>query len=333
MELVVEVEGAELPATLTLPPGPVRAGVVALHGAGAGTRSYFLYEQLAQTLPAQGVAVLRYDRRASSDGHDVPLTRQSADALAALGRLGVEIDGAPVGLWGFSQGAWAAALAATAEPDLVQFLICVSCCGVSPAEQMRYGCAQQLSKRGYGESDVAELTAVRAAYERFLRGSETAATARRTLDLAAARPWFAQAYLPRTLPDPGSWTDMDFDPRPVLAGVSCPVLAFYGQTDEWLPVEASIAAWRAAETEGNLTDLTLVRLPDTDHLPTSRGREDPHAISSAYTDTLVAWLSGTGASPVPAEPGTLRRGPREARRSVPHLDSTETETHRHSPIP
>ena len=156
MELVIRVEGAELPASLTLPSGHVRAGVVVLHGAEAGERSYFLYEHLADVLEPERIAVLRYDRRPSSDGHDVPLRTQAADALAALRQLRELVNQAPVGLWGFSQGAWAAPLAAVTDPDSVAFLICVSCCGVSPAEQMRVGCSKQLRKHGYNEIDVAD---------------------------------------------------------------------------------------------------------------------------------------------------------------------------------
>jgi len=159
VELVIPVDGAELPATLTLPGESVRAAVVVLHGAEAGQRSYFLYEHLAHLLERAGVAVLRYDRRQSTDRHDVPLRTQASDALAALRQLREIVNPAPVGLWGFSQGAWAAPLAAATDPDSVGFLICVSCCGVSPAEQMRAGCAKQLRKHGYNESDIAELTA------------------------------------------------------------------------------------------------------------------------------------------------------------------------------
>ncbi len=117
MELVVRTDEVDLPATLTLPAGPVRAGVVALHGAESGERSYFLYEHLSDACGAAGIAVLRYDRRASLDGNDVDLRVQAQDALAARRLLGLHIPAAPIGLWGFSQGAWAAPLAATLHPE------------------------------------------------------------------------------------------------------------------------------------------------------------------------------------------------------------------------
>lgn len=296
MEMVVRVEDAELPASLTLPPGRPRAGIVVLHGAEAGERSYFLYEHLAEVLEPNGIAVLRYDRRPSTDGDDVPLQTQADDALSAVRQLREIIGSAPVGLWGFSQGAWAAPLAAVTDPSSVAFLICVSSCGVSPAVQMRVGCSNQLRLHGYNDEDVADLITTRLAVEEFLRSGEGRARAQSQLNWAATRPWFPHAYLPRTLPAPGSWRDMDFDPSPTLAKLTCPVLAFYGETDEWIPIHESEAAWRAAKEQGNLTDLTVLRLAGTDHLPTRGGRPDAAAISPSYTQALTRWLSSVSTS-------------------------------------
>lgn len=291
MEALVQVNGAELFATLTVPPEPVRAGVVVLHGAEAGERSYFLYEHLAHLLGGSHVAVLRYDRRPSRDGEDVPLPVQASDALAAVRCLRDVVGPVPAGLWGYSQGAWAAPLAAVTAPDRVDFLVCVSCCGVSPAEQMRVGCSRQLRKHGFSDSEVEELTRTRLAVEQFLRTGQGSESAQTMLGTVAARPWFRHAYLPDRLPEPGSWPDMDFDPRPVLARLSCPVLAFYGESDEWMPIEESIAAWQAAKERGTLTDVTVVRLAGTDHLPTVGGAADPGAISTVYSDTLTEWVT------------------------------------------
>ena len=289
MELSIRVEDASLPATLTMPPGPVRAGVVVLHGSGAGHRSYFLYEHLAQVMRPEGVAVLRYDRRPSADGHDVPLRTQAADALAALHQLR-EFTDAPAGLWGFSQGAWAATLSAVTDPDAVAFLICVSGCGVSPAVQMRVGCSQQLRKHGFDDTAVSELATTRLAFEQYQRSGEDKAGTQAQLDWAATRPWFRHAYLPRVLPEPGTWRDMDFDPQPVLSRLDCPVLAFYGETDEWIPIDQSLAAWSAAQEAGSLRDLTVLRLEGADHLPTLGGRAETAAICSVYSQSLTRWI-------------------------------------------
>jgi pimeloyl-ACP methyl ester carboxylesterase len=88
-----------------------------------------------------GVAVLRYDRRADAEGHDIPLRTQVRDAHTAMEVLRQHVGQSPIGLWGFSQGGWVAPLAAATHPAEVAFLITVSASGVSPAAQMRYGTA------------------------------------------------------------------------------------------------------------------------------------------------------------------------------------------------
>ncbi len=267
--------------------------MVVLHGAEAGHRSYFLYVHLAEMLARNGIAVLRYDRRHSSHGGDVPLRTQAADALASTARL-QDVISAPVGLWGYSQGAWAATMAAASGSDMVAFLICVSFCGVSPAEQMRVGCAQQLRKHGFDEHQVEDLVGTRLAVERFLRSGRGRESVQAILDRAAGQPWFAHAYLPVVLPSaPGAWRDMDYDPQPALDRLSCPVLAFYGESDEWIPIEESVMAWNRAKADGNLRDLTVVRLSGADHLPTLGGSDDPNAITTEYSLTLTQWVTAT----------------------------------------
>ncbi|WP_232521619.1 alpha/beta fold hydrolase [Micromonospora phaseoli] len=98
------------------------------------------------------MAVLRFDRRPREQG-DVPFAVQADDAVAAVAELRRRVGDVPVGLWGWSQGAWAASAVAARRPELIAFLVLVATSGVSPAAQMRYGTAQQLLLHGYGESD------------------------------------------------------------------------------------------------------------------------------------------------------------------------------------
>jgi pimeloyl-ACP methyl ester carboxylesterase len=276
-----------LAATLTLPEDPVRGGVVPLHPASDGSRRQFLFDHLADTLVPRGLAVLRFDRRPSSAG-DVPLESQADDALQALRELRAqpEIGSAPLGLWAWSQGAWAAAVAAARSQD-VAFLVLLAACGVSPAEQMRYGTAEQLRRHGHGDDQALnELAELRAALEDAVRDRNRFAASQAVIDHYADRQWFPLACVPRTLDQAADWADMDFDPAPTLARVRCPVLLFYGEEDAWTPIEPSIAAWERA---GN-RNLTVVRLPGTDHAPTLGGTHDREAISPAYTQALANWL-------------------------------------------
>lgn len=288
VELSIDAGAVTLPATLDAPAdGPAKGAVVVLHGSHMPQRSYFLYEQLARALPPAGVAVLRFDRRPSALG-DVPFPVQADDAVAVVAEVRRRVGDVPVGLWGWSQGTWPAALVAARRPELISFLVLVATSGVSPAVQMRYGTAQQLLRHGYGETELAELAHLRGTLESAVRGHADGEAAQAVVDRYADRPWFPLAHVPRDLVGhSGTWDDMDYDPAPVIAEVCCPTLLFYGETDEWTPVDDSVAVWRrAARTD----DLTVHRLAGCTHLPTLGGAEAPDAISPDYQDTLLTWV-------------------------------------------
>ncbi|MFD6713805.1 alpha/beta hydrolase [Micromonospora sp. TSRI0369] len=283
------IGAAGLPGVLDLPAGPVRGGLVVLHGSHAGQRSHFLYAHLARLLPPAGIAVLRYDRRPRVDGHDVPLADQAEDAAAALTELRRHVGTVPVGLWGFSQGAWAATLTATRHP--VDFLVLVGCSAVSPAAQMRYATAEQLRRHGYGPADLADLAELRRLAEGYQRGEVSRPAAQAALDAAARRRWFPLTFLPAELPErPGTWTDMDYDPAPVLARLTGPVLLCWGETDAWIPIEDSLAVWRRTARDA---ELTVARLAGCDHAPTLGEREDLDGVSPQYERLLLDWLDRT----------------------------------------
>jgi pimeloyl-ACP methyl ester carboxylesterase len=287
-QLDISGDGVTLTATLTLPDRPVRGGLVPLHPSDDASRDQFLFRHLAEILPTRGIAVLRYDRRPLPEHGDVSLEVQAHDALAALLKLreAPSVGSAPLGLWGFSQGAWVAPLAASLAPDLVAFLALIASTGVTPARQMRYGVAEQVRRAGYGADAQAEVAELRAAWEAYLRGEMGNDEAQALVARKASRLWFPLTYVPAKLPPPGSWEDMDFDPEPVFTGVRCPTLLFYGADDEWTPAEESIETWRRAASG----PLTVVRLPGASHHPTLHGGRDIPDISPLYTHTLMDWL-------------------------------------------
>ena len=67
--------------------------VVALHGAGEGTRDYVLYRHLHEVLPEVGIGVVTFDRRgegeSTGDSSRGRFEVQAADALAVLDAVGV----------------------------------------------------------------------------------------------------------------------------------------------------------------------------------------------------------------------------------------------------
>jgi pimeloyl-ACP methyl ester carboxylesterase len=282
-ELRVDRDGVCLAATYSQA-GP--AAVVALHGASAGTRDFYLYRHLHTLLPALGIGVVTFDRRGEGESTGQPsrgrFQVQAADALAVLEALDAE----QVGLWGISQGAWVGPLAAMLSAR-VAFLVLIASTGVTPAEQMRYAVAQQLRRAGYRDEIVDRVTALRLATEDWLRGDLIAVELQSLLETSSREPWWDLAYLPQALPDEESRRDlakeMFFEPEPVFRHVSVPTLLFYGDDDVWTPVPESIEVWRGARGD----DVDIIVLPGTGHEPTMADG----TISLLYVNKLTEWLT------------------------------------------
>ena len=271
-------------------PDDVRLGLVALPGAHPGSGDQPLFRHLAAMLAPAGVALLSYDRRAPEHaGADTPIEVQAEDAKAAAAALRERI-GAPVGFFGFSQGAWVAARAAAAPETSV--LVTIGFSAVSPAEQMRHYCDEALRRRGFDMAERDELWSLRLAVEDVLRGDGGRDAVGARLAAASEQPWFAQAGLPPELPPPGAtWDDMDLDPTPWIADVACPALAVWGEDEECVPVGPGLAAWPGAST-------TL--LPGCGHWPATGSGEpgfdhdrDDVPVTPALGAAVRDWLAAS----------------------------------------
>jgi len=117
-ELPIVSGGLTLPATLTLPTGTLRAGMVLVHGSGPHDRDETIgpnkpFRDLAHGLAQRGIAVLRYEKR--SKAHPLSFAGKTFtvkeevtdDAVAALQLIAAqtELQGQPIYLLGHSLGA------------------------------------------------------------------------------------------------------------------------------------------------------------------------------------------------------------------------------------
>ena len=284
-ELRIDRDGFSLAASYS-PAG--RTALVALHGAGEGTRDSPLLRHLHELLPPHGIGVVTFDRRgegeSTGDATRGRFDLQADDALAVLRALDAE----RVGLAGYSQGGWVAPIAATLSDD-VAFLVLVASIGVTPSEQMMVACERQLRLAGYGDDVVERALGLRRRFERWIHSQAPEPDEALAADLWAAidEPWAGQLWLPPTLLDEEGvrlWIEeMDFDPRPIFASVRVPTLSFYGANDSWAPVEASAEAWKAAR--GDEVDVVVV--PGAEHdmtLPDG-------SFAAEYEQKLVEWLT------------------------------------------
>jgi pimeloyl-ACP methyl ester carboxylesterase len=283
-ELRIQRNGLTLAASYS-PSGDT--AIVALHGAGEGTRDGPLYSHLHEVLPPIGIGVATFDRRgegeSTGDSTRGRFALQVEDALAVIEAINAK----RVGLWGISQGAWIGPLAAAAS-DEVAFLVLIASTGVTPSEQMMYAVERQLRLAGYGDDVVARAVDLRRRFEDWVHTQAPEPDERLADDLWAGldEPWWSQVWLPPTLLDAEGrrlWIEeMDFDPRPVFARVRVPSLLFYGEADSWSPVEPSVEAWRAAR--GDEVDIVVIAKAEHDlTLPDG-------SLSSEYERTLVDWL-------------------------------------------
>jgi hypothetical protein len=284
-DLRIDGDGFSLAASYS-PAGPTV--LVAVHGAGEGTRESPLLRHLHELLPSHGIGVVTYDRRgegeSTGDATRGRFDLQAADALAVLRA----VDAERIGLAGYSQGGWVAPIAATLS-DEVAFLVLVASIGVTPSEQMMVACERQLRLAGYGDDVVERALDLRRRFEHWIHVQAPDPDEALAADLSAAidEPWAGQLWLPPTLLDDEGvrlWIDeMDFDPRPIFAGVRVPTLSFYGANDSWAPVEASAEAWRAARGD----EVEVVVVPGAEHdLTFPDGSFAPE-----YERTLVEWLT------------------------------------------
>jgi pimeloyl-ACP methyl ester carboxylesterase len=281
-DLRIERDGFSLAASYS-PAGPT--ALIALQGAGEGTRDSPSLRHLHELLPPAGIGVVTFDRRgegeSTGDATRGRFELQVEDALAILDALDAE----RVGLWGYSQGGWIGPLAAVAS-DAVAFLVLLASPGVTPSEQMMYAVERQLRLAGYGDDVVERALELRRRFEAWVHRPEPDEELAAALWAGVDEPWWGQAWLPPTLFDEESrrlWIEeMDFDPRPVFAQVRVPTLLFYGAEDSWTPVEPSVESWRAAR--GDEVEIEVV--PGAEHdLTLPDGSFAPE-----YERMLVDWL-------------------------------------------
>ena len=284
-ELQIEGDGFTLAASYS-PAGPT--ALVALHGAGEGTRDSPSLRHLHELLPSHGIGVVTFDRRgegeSTGDATRGRFDLQADDALAVLRAIGAERSG----LFGYSQGGWIAPLAA-ARSDDVAFLVLVASIGVTPSEQMMVAVERQLRLAGYGDDVVDRALDLRRRFEHWIHAVAPEPDEQLADDLLAAvdEPWAGQLWLPPSLLDEEGvrlWIEeMDYDPRPTFEQVRVPTLSFYGELDSWAPVEASVKAWRDARGDG----VELVVIPGAEHdLTVPDG-----SVAPEYDRRLVEWLT------------------------------------------
>ena len=299
-----------LAGTLILPEGSQpHPAVVLFHGSGLQKRDLIT----ARWFAAEGIAALAYDKRgvgeSGGDFRKVPFMELCDDGLSAIKYLKSrkEIDAKRIGVWGLSQGGWLGPLAASRSAD-VAFVIAVSGPDVSPGEQMIVYYANELREQGMDEGDVREASTVRRDIWSYMSSGLGYEKTKAELDEARTKRWYSQAKVQQDdsfgpLPTPAElskpvgrsaiWFKREavYDPVPALRALRVPALFLFGNHDQLIPVDESVAVIQRVLVGDKHRDFTIWVFPNVDHEMRLVTREATGAIDPEYLKTMHDWLS------------------------------------------
>jgi hypothetical protein len=208
-DVVFSSSGITLSGNIHFPESRPKAGLVVIHG--SARKDSVRMSALAQLLADAGFAVLTYDKRGIGksggtfqDSDDMrAFTLLAEDAAAAFRKLQAHprLQGIPLGFLGISQGGWVGPIAAT-RVESAAFMLLWSGPVCTVAEEMHFS------------AFAAELPD-------FSMKAESARV-RKRMESAPRRA--------------GDW-----DPPETLSRLSLPILWIFGERDNSIPVELSVA--------------------------------------------------------------------------------------------
>lgn len=334
-----------LAGTLTMPPSPgPHPAVVLVSGSGPQNRDESLgggiairpFRLLADALTRAGVAVLRYDDRGvgKSTGvfSEATTSDFAADAEAAIAYLLTrdDIDPERVGLLGHSEGGLVAAMLGARSDDL-DFIISLAGPGVDGREVLLLQTRLLMEAEGAPQeaidaqvtfteeliSQIDDPDAVGAiVYERALEQLQALPEEERESfgDLEDYARLIADQSTGQYASD---WfaSFLTYDPAPDWAQTIVPVLAIFGGKDVQVDAGQNAPAVLAALAEAGNHDVSIVVLPNANHLfqaAETGGPSEYATLPAEFTPDLVpvivSWLdrhlatTGAAATPIAAAP-------------------------------
>ena len=313
--------GVKFAGTLTVPrgKGPFPA-VLLISGSGPQDRDSTLFGHkpflvLADYLTRHRIAVLRVDDRGVGGSTGKTMESTSADfagdVLAGVAFLKTrpEINAAQIGLIGHSEGGIIAPLVASQSKDIA-FIVLLAGTGLPGADVLYTQGAAILKTLGADAVTLARQKAIQQRIFAIVRAEKDPAVVAKQVRAAlaeAAPKDDKEKTLRDALPAAAGQVKMvttpwfrhflDYDPRPALGKVHCPVLALNGSKDVQVDAKINLPAIAAALKEGGNRDVTVQELPNMNHLfqTCKIGAVGEYAtieetIAPAVLDTIARWI-------------------------------------------
>ena len=275
----VRLHGSVVAPTAT---GGRLPGMVMVPGSGPGKREEL--RAAADAFAQRGIVTLIYDKRTTGYSmfqRDYSVLADDAVASVQVLRVRADVDPTRVGIWGLSEGAWVAPLAATRSAD-VAFLMTVGAVGVTPARQTAWS---------YGE---------------FLHHHHVSGSLLHMMQVTGIR--FAVGT--------GLFAEAGYDSATVWEQVRQPVLALWGTLDRQAVPEESSRIIRQALDRGGNTHYTIHFIPGVGHnlnRTLDEGFDHPASLPADYGDVEAAWVEGLAYGPPAA---SADPAPHQDRQSV-----------------
>ena len=249
---------------------------------------------IADALARAGIATLRYDDRGfgESTGDLVHCTTEDMknDALAGIGLLRERFD--RVGVIGHSEGGTIALmLAAEKKAD---FIVSLAGMVVSGKETLLWQNRVSLAAAGIpAETIDSYCKALETVFDASTAGMPLPSTSQ--FDLPAALSQNLSAVM-RQLSMPYLKHFVTLDVRPLLGGISCPVLALNGTKDMQVEAESNLRALRSGLPDNPCNKLETVE--GVNHMfqhcqtgMTNEYRDIEETFAPEVLEKLVDWLS------------------------------------------
>ena len=309
---IVDAPGGALGTSLYFTGAAKQPTIILIHGADQETREMGF---LIPYFVLNGINVISYDQRGTgkSSGNwlqNGPIQR-AADVAAVYDAYSssIHVDAARIGVWGFSNGGWAAPVVATTRP--LAFMILRSAPASSTEDNLCYAVEQNLRRKPYDAEAIASATGTWRALIGALSGKNSWDTARDKFQAARAKPWFESSYLsffiPADSPLPPApeiadgWRRyMIFDPTDTLSKVHTPTLALFGALDRNVDVAHDSALFRSAFARAGMDDFTMHIYKDAGHtlkVSTTGFNGDvsePERLTAGYPQIMIQWLRQRG---------------------------------------
>jgi pimeloyl-ACP methyl ester carboxylesterase len=300
--LTIRHGNTSLAATLVLPGTKGKHPVIVfVPGSQALSRDESAPFREFGALISNGIGILIYDKRGTGESNG-DWQVESYDGLADDALAGVallksrrDINPRQIGVWGFSQGASIAPLAASRSKNIA-FVIMTSGGAVAPPqaemdEQLARMRVQKMSAEEMKEAVAfmrLQFDAVRSqlGWERF----------QAAIPEGREKKWYRYTWggMPKDYWQWKWWIPIvDFDPIPVLKKVKVPVLAMFGAADQFTLAEnisVFTAKIEAALRDGGNRDVTTKIFPNADHDMSVKLENGQWAAPPDYHSTLTSWI-------------------------------------------